>query len=158
LCGTESLDQAIRKVPPVAIGVVVSNAVISQALEEMRPLQVLKQATGAHHAAAWCDLAGNVHILREDVGRHNALDKLIGAMTSAGIDCAQGFVAITSRASVEMVQKAATAGVQLLAAASVPTALAVRSAAAAQLTLVTSVRGSGMNIQTRPERVSLDHQ
>ena len=99
-----------------------------RALDALPQWQALNRVTRSLHAAAWADLDGNILLAREDVGRHNALDKLIGALAAAGIDPASGFALITSRCSYEMVQKAVTAGIPVLAAISAPTALAVRMA------------------------------
>jgi FdhD protein len=141
LCGTESLEQALprieQRVAPFPLGV----DALSRALREMRSLQALQSATGATHAAAWCSPHGRVDVLREDVGRHNALDKVIGALARARQDATGGFFAVTSRASYEMVQKTVRAGVGALAAISAPTALAVRSAEAAGLCLIGFARG-----------------
>jgi len=141
LCGAETIEQAIRDVPKVAAGRTVTRKAIVDAMKQLPSLQTLNAATGATHAAAWANLNGELQLVREDVGRHNALDKLIGALAASGIDTAQGFAVITSRASYEMVQKAAMAGIGLLAAVSAPTALAVRIARDAGVTLAGFVRG-----------------
>ncbi len=115
--------------------------------------------TGAAHAAAWCLPDGSVHTVREDIGRHNALDKLVGAMQRAGVSgpaAAEGFICITSRASFEMVQKAAMAGVGALAAVSAPTALAVDCAHACGMALAGFVRGNDFVAYSHPERLGLN--
>lgn len=155
LCGTESLSQVQRPLPAVADGAPVTAAAIAHAVREMRHSQTLCQATGSVHAAAWCGTDGTVQLLREDVGRHNALDKLIGAAARAATPH-DGFIAVTSRASVEMVQKAVIAGARLMAAVSAPTTLAVATAQQAGLTLVGLVRGDDLVIYTHPQRVLLD--
>ena len=154
VCGIESLDQVLRAVPVVGAGATVRASAVARAMREMRERQVLCEATGAVHAAAWCARDGSVQVVREDVGRHNALDKLIGAR--ARDPSRDGFVAVTSRASVEMVQKAAMTGASLLAAISAPTLLAVRTARAAQMTLVGLARQSNLVVYTHPERLLLD--
>jgi len=153
LCGTESLAEAIRPVRRAVAPVVVAADALARAMAEMPAHQTLSQATGATHAAAWCALDGAVRLVREDVGRHNALDKLIGAMALADTDPADGFIAVTSRASYEMVYKAASAGVGLLAAVSAPTGLAVRTAEAAGLVLAGFVRGDRATVYSHPDRV-----
>lgn len=153
LCGTESLAEAIRPVRREVAPVVVAAVALARAMAEMPAHQTLSQATGATHAAAWCALDGAVRLVREDVGRHNALDKLIGAMALAEVDPADGFIAVTSRASYEMVYKTASAGVGLLAAVSAPTGLAVRTAESAGLVLAGFVRGDRATVYTHPERV-----
>ena len=136
LCGTESLEQVEPPMPPLARATSpLSPAAIAQALREMPARQQLQQRTGATHAAAWCGHDGSVRLLREDVGRHNALDKLVGAMVAGKLDPRDGFCCITSRASVEMVRKAVTAGITALVAVSAPTARAVHTARAAGLAL-----------------------
>lgn len=112
LCGTESLAHVARTLPPLpsmAETGPLDRAAIARAMSQFCELQTLQQATGAVHAAAWCSAGGEVRWLREDVGRHNALDKLIGALALNGVNAAQGFIAVTSRASFEMVQKTAAA-------------------------------------------------
>ena len=137
LCGTESLGQVSRPLPVLhADAQRLDRRAIARAMSQFHALQTLQQATGAVHAAAWCTAQGEVRCLREDVGRHNALDKLIGALASGGVDASSGFIAVTSRASFEMVQKTAMAGVSLLAAVSAPTSFAVETAQRAGLTLV----------------------
>lgn len=154
LCGTESLSQMQRPLPEVTDGPAVSAAAITRAVHEMRAAQALCQATGSVHAAAWCTADGRVQLLREDVGRHNALDKLIGAAAQATAP-EGGFIAVTSRASVEMVQKACVAGARLMAAVSAPTTLAVQTAQQAGLCLVGLVRGDDLVIYSQPQRVQL---
>jgi len=159
LCGTESLAQVHRDLPPLAIlpgAPQLQLQAIGRAMAQFQALQTLQQATGAVHAAAWCSAAGDVQWLREDVGRHNALDKLIGALARAGVDASAGFIAVTSRASFEMVQKAVSARVPLLAAVSAPTSLAVKTAAQSGLTLVGFARQQDLVVYTRPERLALD--
>ena len=156
VCGTESLDQVLRPVPAVAPGAATHSGAIARAVQSMRERQRLNQATGSVHAAAWCNVDGNVQCLREDVGRHNALDKLIGALARAQVDATTGFIAVTSRASVEMVQKAAVAGAPLLAAVSAPTLLAVETARAAGMGLVGLVRGDDHVVYANADRIVLD--
>lgn len=135
LCGAESLAQAIRAPAVVGNRVRVTHAAIQRALAALAEGQPLQAVTGAVHGAAWCHLNGEIVLLREDVGRHNALDKLLGAKQRAGIDNC-GFVVITSRASYEMVSKAASAGMEVLAAVSAPTSLAIELAVQSDITLV----------------------
>ena len=146
VCGAETIEQAMRDVPKVAaprvaVGKRATRQAMARAMSQLPSLQTLNAATGATHAAAWANCDGQLQMVREDVGRHNALDKLIGALAAGGMDTAQGFAVITSRASYEMVQKAAMAGIGLLAAVSAPTALAVRIAREAGVTLAGFVRG-----------------
>lgn len=155
LCGTEQLAQVQRVLPPVpAVRVVVS--ALGRAQRELRQHQAVQQLTGAAHAAAWCALDGQVLLVREDIGRHNALDKLIGAMVRARVPADEGFACITSRASFEMVQKAAAAGIGTLAAVSAPTKLAVDTAQRLGLALAGFVRGDDAVAYTHPERFLLE--
>lgn len=141
LCGTESLEQVLRPLPAVRAGLAVAPASIHAAFGALQQRQRLHALTGAVHAAAWARPDGSLELVREDVGRHNALDKLIGAMARKGPAFDEGFVILTSRASCEMVQKAATVGMPLLAAISAPTGLAIRLAKGCGLTLISFARG-----------------
>jgi FdhD protein len=153
ICGTRDLEQAIRQSPPVGAGSHVSRTAMENALAQLHALQPLNAATGAVHAAAWADPEGNIVLVREDVGRHNALDKLIGAMHRAGLDPQRGMALVTSRASYEMVTKAASAGMSFLVAISAPTALAIQLARSAGITLVGFARPGSHNVYTHPERL-----
>ena len=141
LCGVESLEQVIRALPNVPVATPVSVSAMGKALQELATLQPLNRLTGGMHAAAWSTSAGTLQQVCEDVGRHNALDKLIGVMAGRELNFQQGFLLITSRASVEMVQKAATVGIASLIAISAPTALAVKTAQEAGMTLIAFARG-----------------
>jgi FdhD protein len=136
VCGAETIEQAIRRPRPVASDPMVSTAELHRVLDELGARQSLNLLTGSVHAAAWVEPGAGIRLVREDVGRHNALDKVIGALLRMNIDPGTGYLVVTSRASYEMVQKAATAGIGLLAAVSAPTALAVRLAEDCGVTLV----------------------
>ena len=153
LSGVQSPEDALRALPVLADGLTVTRDVIQTALSAMEPLQVLGNQTRATHAAAWADQQGRVLLVREDVGRHNALDKLIGAAFKAGLNPAEAFVIVTSRCSYEMVEKTVLAGVSLLVAISAPTALAIRKAEGANLTLVALARHDGHAVFTGAHRV-----
>jgi FdhD protein len=140
LCGAETLQQAIRRPPPVAGGTGIRAAAMHAGMAAMQARQPLQQHSGATHAAAWMTADGSIVCVREDVGRHNALDKLIGALAHLRVDPTAGALLITSRASYEMVQKAATVGIGFVAAISAPTSLAVELAQQAGVTLVGFVR------------------
>jgi len=155
LCGTERLADALRPVPAVCSSAQFRSEAIAHAMRSMNDRQALNGLTGSVHAAAWCDLQGEVQLLREDVGRHNALDKLVGALARAGLKAENGFIAVTSRASIEMVQKAAMAGAPLLAAVSAPTQLAVDTAHQAGMALVGLVRQGDLVIYAHPGRILL---
>jgi len=156
LCGAETIEQAIRHPAPVGQGVSVGANELHAALAELQTRQPLNAKTGSVHAAAWALPGKGIQLVREDVGRHNALDKVIGALVRAGIDCSTGYVLITSRASYEMVQKAATVGITLLAAVSAPTALAIRLAEEANLTLVGFARQHQHVVYVHPRRLLND--
>lgn len=154
LCGTQSLAHAVRRPAPLHNTPIFSARAVTRAVASLRAHQPLLAATGASHAAAWCTADGTIALLREDVGRHNALDKLVGALLREGRPAAEGFIAITSRASFEMVQKTAAMGVGLLAAVSGVTGLAVDVAQAAGLTLLGFTRGEDASIYSHPARLN----
>ncbi|GAC1526855.1 MAG: formate dehydrogenase accessory sulfurtransferase FdhD [Ramlibacter sp.] len=154
LCGTDSLDQIKRNLPRAPASRVTAPA-LGRAQRELRMSQAMQQLTGAAHAAAWCAIDGKVQLVREDIGRHNALDKLVGAMVRSRVSPAEGFICITSRASFEMVQKTAMAGVGVLAAVSASTALAVETARHCGVALAGFVRGDNLVAYTFAERLGL---
>lgn len=153
ICGNRVLEDVIKRPAPVGDGVAIEVAVLEAALAALQDRQPLNAATGATHAAAWASPDGTLMLVREDVGRHNALDKLIGAMVRDETDAGLGFALVTSRASYEMVTKAAVAGIGLLAAISAPTALAVDLARDCGLTLVGFVRPGRQVIYSHPHRL-----
>ena len=153
LCGVTELDPLLQVPRHVPTGVPVARAAIRRALDSLRRLQPLNAVTGATHAAGWASADGLIVAVREDVGRHNALDKLIGHLLRRGQDCSRGFCVVTSRASYEMVSKAAVAGMPMLVAISAPTAFAVRLAEEAGMTLIGFARGERCVIYTCPARV-----
>jgi FdhD protein len=153
LCGAESLEQVEPPLPPLApCAARLDPRAVAAALRALPAHQPLQRRTGATHAAAWCGPDGAVRRVREDVGRHNAFDKLIGAMVAHGDDPRDGFACITSRASVEMVRKAVAAGITALVAVSAPTARAVASARGAGLALAGFARGDDLVLYAGPER------
>jgi len=154
LCGAQALEDAVRQPPAVGAGPKITAEILHQTLARLHDLQPLNVATGATHAAAWARLDSTVALLREDVGRHNALDKVIGAMAKTGERVDDGFLVVTSRASYEMVQKSATVGIALLAAISAPTALAIHLAEETGMTLIGFARPEGHVIYANPERVA----
>jgi FdhD protein len=153
LCGIDSLDEAVRPVPRVRGGATFSAAEIMRALDTLPPRQELNRQTRAVHAAAFSRPGSGLLAVREDVGRHNALDKLAGALIRDHVPGHTGMVLLTSRVSVEMVQKTAAIGVPLIVAVSAPTALAVRTAEAAGITLVAVARSDGFEVFTHPQRI-----
>lgn len=136
LCGAETVEEAIRPPVKVAKGPEVTAADLHAALVQLESMQPVNAKTGSIHAAAWVVPGKGIRLVREDVGRHNALDKVIGALVRSRTDVTAGYALITSRASFEMVQKAAAAGITFVAAVSAPTALAIRMAEQTGLTLV----------------------
>ncbi len=153
LCGTETIEQAVRVPAAVGAGIVLSNAELHASLAALHERQLLNARTGSVHAAAWCLPGSGVQLTREDVGRHNALDKVVGALLRAQRDAASGYLLISSRASYEMVLKAAIAGVTLLAAISAPTAMAIRLAEQCGITLVGFARDDSHVVYTHPQRL-----
>lgn len=155
LCGEETVEQAIRDLKPVGAGIRLSPAELHEAIIQLTHLQPVNARTGSVHAAAWVLPGKGIQLVREDVGRHNALDKAIGAWVRSGKDPAGGALLLTSRASFEMVQKSATVGVTFIAAFSAPTAFAVRVAERAGVTLVAFARESQHVVYTHPWRLEL---
>ncbi|WP_081987169.1 formate dehydrogenase accessory sulfurtransferase FdhD [Methylotenera sp. G11] len=156
LCGAESLGQAMRYPEPLKAAVTFTAAGIQLGLKAIQAQQAMQQQTGATHASAFVLADGTVAIVREDVGRHNALDKLIGALHRSHMEQGQranGFIITTSRASFEMVQKTATAGVAMLVAVSAPTGLAVRVAEQCGLALVGFARQNRYVVYSHNERI-----
>jgi FdhD protein len=135
LCGIENLEAVSRPLPQAPAHAALDEAAIFTALSALRDHQPLTKRTGAAHAAAFCDETGKILHAREDVGRHNAMDKLIGALASAGEDPAAGFILSTARCSYEIVEKAVRAGATRLVTVSLPTSMAVERAQAAGLSL-----------------------
>jgi FdhD protein len=154
LCGIESLAEALRPVPRVKAGLEFTPAEIMAALDALAPCQELSRQTRAVHAAAFWQAGSGLVAIREDVGRHNALDKLCGTLARDRVAGDDGMVLLTSRVSVEMVQKTAALGASVLVAVSAPTALAVRTAEAAGITLIAIARSDGFEIFTHPRRVT----
>ncbi len=153
LCGSADVERVLRRLPNVESAARITTSAVTRAMRDLTRRQPLNDTTGAVHAAAWARLDGTIHHVREDVGRHNALDKLVGAVVRAREPVHDGFVVITSRASFELVQKAAILGAPLLAAVSAPTALAVRVAHCVQLTLAGFARDERLTVYTHPQRV-----
>jgi FdhD protein len=153
LCGMESLTEAMRPPPQVGEGRIFTPDQIMAAVDSLFPQQALNRETHAVHAAGFWEPGRGLVALREDVGRHNALDKLAGALARDGTTARSGLVVLTSRVSIEMVQKSATIGAPVLVAVSAPTALAVRMAEACGMTLVAVARKDGFEVFTHPRRI-----
>ena len=154
LCGAENIEQALRAPKPVRCSLSLSHSALQIAVSDLENHQPLQALTGASHGAAWCGADGTIIRLREDVGRHNALDKLIGSLFQDGFDSGSGFVLVSSRASYEMVYKTAAAGIEIVMAVSAPTTMAVEFAQNSGLTLVGFARPGRHNIYTFPERIT----
>jgi FdhD protein len=153
LCGIESLEEAVRSLPRVPEAATFAPAEIMRALDSLSPHQELNRQTRAVHAAAFWRPDTGLVAVREDVGRHNALDKLAGALVRGAVSREGGMVLLTSRVSVEMVQKTAVIGAPLIVAVSAPTALAVRTAEMAGITLAAVARSDGFEIFSHPQRI-----
>lgn len=153
LCGVETLPEVLRQVAAVPDAAPIPLPTILHAMRAMRARQTLHDMTGATHGAAWANASGQVLVVREDVGRHNALDKLIGALTRRDEALQNGLVLVSSRASFEMVQKCAAAGIGILAAVSAPTALAIRLAQNTNVALLGFVRNADATIYSHAERI-----
>lgn len=157
LCGIESLDEVRRDLPALAPRTdLISYAAISTAIEQLQARQPLHLFTGATHAAGWADKYGAIEAVREDIGRHNALDKLIGHLLRYSVDTAQGIAVISSRASFEMVQKTAAAGISALIAVSAPTTYAITLATELNVLLAGFARGSQYTVYAHPEYLVSD--
>ena len=154
LCGAENIEQALRYPASVARTLEVTHAALQRAIAALGRHQPLQADTGATHGAAWCSTDGQVLQLREDFGRHNALDKLIGGLIRAGLQPSSGFALVSSRASYEMVYKAAAAGIEVLVAVSAPTTLAVEFAQRSGMTLVGFARPGRQNVYTFEDRIT----
>ena len=156
LCGVEVIDEALREPRLVRSSMTFLRDALWRASESLGAQQPLNNETNTIHASAWASPDGTLVVVREDVGRHNALDKVLGALIRAGTDASAGFLLVTSRASYELVQKAAVANVPLLAAVSRPTALAVDLAEQSGITLVGLLRGRTANVYTHASRVTAE--
>lgn len=154
ICGADSIASVLKQLHPVGAGPRIDPRAIHRAMDGLVSRQVLNARAGAIHAAGWATLDGTIQMAREDVGRHNALDKLIGALLKGGTSVRDGFLVVTSRASFEMVQKATVLGAPLLAAISGPTGLAVRVAHQAGMTLVGFTRGGKHTVYAHGDRVT----
>ena len=156
ICGKASLDEVEVRCDPIPPGPVVSPAILIGLPDRLREAQAVFEATGGLHAAGLFDAAGEFLVLREDVGRHNALDKLVGSQLLAGrLPLHDRIVLVSGRASFELVQKAAVAGVPILAAVSAPSDLAVEAAERLGVTLVGFLRGDGFNVYAHVDRLAL---
>ncbi|MFG1480327.1 formate dehydrogenase accessory sulfurtransferase FdhD [Xanthobacter sp. V4C-4] len=158
LCGVESLAEAVKPAARVVAGPRLTPDQVLAAMAALGPLQALNRETRAVHAAAYAEPGAGILALAEDVGRHNALDKLVGIAATRRLQTNKGLLLLTSRVSIEMVQKAAVLGVGVIAAVSAPTSLAIRTAQAAGITLCAVVRVDGFEIFTHPGRIALGNE
>jgi FdhD protein len=156
LCGARSIEEVLALPAPVTARPNVTRTAISKALAALPAFQPLGQSTGAMHAAACCGPDGTIHLAREDVGRHNALDKLIGAMTREMVNPSDGFILLTARCSVELVDKTARCGCPMLVTISAPTTLAVERAKTAGLTLLALARADSVLVMNDPHGLFTD--
>jgi FdhD protein len=156
LCGVDSLQQVCRTLPALAPVRGLHAGGVRRALDAVGAEQKLARLTGAAHAAAWCGMDGSLRLVREDIGRHNALDKVIGAMARTRAQPADGFLLITSRVSFEMAQKAIMAGVPALVGMSAPTLAAVELAEQAGMTLLAFARGRDFVCYTHSQHMDLE--
>lgn len=155
LCGIEAIDEVLKQPPTISSNMKFTHEALWRAAAELEARQPINNETRAVHAAAFADQTGKLIVVREDVGRHNALDKVIGSLGRSGSDASGGFLVVTSRASYELVQKTAVAGVSVLAAVSRPTSLAIQLADQAGLTLVGLLRGRSANVYSHQERLTV---
>lgn len=153
LCGISEMDQVLRPLVDLPVTPPIRREAIDRVMRELPDHQDINKDTGAVHAAGFADRDGTLLLVREDVGRHNALDKLIGAVLRAGLNPQDGFVAVTSRCSMEMVQKTVSFGSPLLVSVSAPTSLAIELAEKHNLTVAAFARGQGFNIYAHSERI-----
>ena len=154
ICGIEALDEVLKEPRAVTSPLALSHDALWRAAAELETRQPVNYETRAVHAAAFAGPGGDLLVVREDVGRHNALDKVIGAMVRGNVNPADGFLVVTSRASYELVQKTAVAGVPVLAAVSRPTSLAIQLADRAGITLVGLLRGRSANVYSHADRLT----
>ncbi|HAG35628.1 MAG TPA: formate dehydrogenase accessory sulfurtransferase FdhD [Erythrobacter sp.] len=153
ICGIDSVAAALAPIDPVETKPVVDPAAIHKALSSMRSHQRLGEATGAAHAAAFCSFDGQILLLREDVGRHNALDKLIGGLGRIGLNHEEGFVLLSARCSQELVEKTVRAGIPMLVTISAPSSLAIARAREGRLTLLALARNDSVLVVNDPHRL-----
>ena len=153
ICGIDSVAAALAPIDPVETKPVVDPAAIHKALSSMRSHQRLGEATGAAHAAAFCSFDGQILLLREDVGRHNALDKLIGGLGRKGLNHEEGFVLLSARCSQELVEKTVRAGIPMLVTISAPSSLAIARAREGRLTLLALARNDSALVVNDPHRL-----
>ncbi len=157
LCGKTSLDEIEQQCPPVAVGPSVPRSIVAALPEQLRAAQTVFDATGGLHATARFTADGRLLAIREDVGRHNALDKLIGhALLEREFPLSDDVLMVSGRVSFEIVQKAAMAGIPVISAVSAPSSLAVDAARRLGQTLIGFVRGDRANVYTRPDRLDLE--